>query len=125
MVVVGVDVSHEVELVEPLVMAVDEEVCETKRDLGGETIWSELITPGTDTFPRAEKDLSLGSSFHNRIWPSHEPDNEMRVENFSKSMMRLTRNEQVGIGKCCERSDPTWCLNRTFCCGVHSVKAMR
>jgi hypothetical protein len=23
----------------------------------------------------------------------------------------LTRNEEVGIAKCCKRSDPTWCLN--------------
>jgi hypothetical protein len=56
--------SHDVELTNPLLVV---EVGETKKDLGGETICSELMTPGTDRFPKAENDLILGSSFHSRI----------------------------------------------------------
>lgn len=70
---VVVDGSHKVELAEPLSVVMVAELRESKKDLGGETICSELMTPGTVTFPKAENNLSLGSSFHSRIWPSHDP----------------------------------------------------
>src|SRR5882724_8532497 len=35
--------------------------------------WRQLTRPGAGKQPTGEKDPREGSSFHNRIWPSHEP----------------------------------------------------
>ena len=35
--------------------------------------WIELMTPGAFTHPINENDFNFWPSFHNLIWPSHEP----------------------------------------------------
>ena len=40
---------------------------------GTDKSWIELTTHGAFTHPTKENDFNLWSSFHNLIWPSHEP----------------------------------------------------
>lgn len=44
-----------------------------KNPLGAGMNWRELTTPGAETVPTREKDLSFESSFHIRMAPSHDP----------------------------------------------------
>lgn len=40
----------------------------------GATSWIELTKPAAGIVASGEKDRSRSSIFHNRIWPSHEPE---------------------------------------------------
>jgi len=45
----------------------------SKKPLGAGRSWRELTTPGVETVPAREKDLSFESIFHIRMVPSHDP----------------------------------------------------
>lgn len=45
----------------------------SEKPFGAGRSWRELTTPGAETVPTREKDLSFESSFHIRMAPSHDP----------------------------------------------------
>jgi hypothetical protein len=55
-----------------------------KASFGVYISWRELTNPGAGMVPMSENDLSLESSFHNRMFPSQDPNWENSVHEHEK-----------------------------------------
>jgi hypothetical protein len=97
----------------------------SNKSFPGDTNCNELMTPGTGKLPIGEKDFILGSTFHRRMWPSHDPRRicvNVRASQIQAHM--LTGSKEIRVTQCPQSRYPTWCTNKALCLRNRISKAM-